>query len=99
MQVKEQQMTDTRVIQVLSAVRPTSQDKLELQRLVFSLVPSISYTKSIEIVQDACEVAYVPSREFSMDLTLAQVLHKAHDDAQIDRIMAVRNLIKQKVGA
>jgi hypothetical protein len=91
-------MTDDRVSIVLEATKPTQLDRVELFKLGRSLVgPRLAHSRLLELVNDACEVAYVPSREFSMDLTINQVLVKAHDDAQVDRLSALRNIIIQRV--
>jgi hypothetical protein len=81
---------------VLEATKPTQADRQELFRLGRIFVgPKATHSTLTRLVNDACEVAYIPSVEFSMDLTLKQVLDKAHDDAQIDRILALRKLIAQ----
>ena len=93
-------MTDTRVLEVLAAVKPTMQDRLELYKLGRSLtgISSLDSVLLRDLVNSACEVAYVPSREFSMDLTIEQVLYKAHEDAQVDRLNALRNIVKHRIG-
>lgn len=85
-----------KVALVLEAVKPTATDRMELTRLGRSLLSGkTTHISLAQMVRDACGVAYVPSREFSMDLTIEQVLHKAHDDAQIDRLLTLRKLINE----
>jgi hypothetical protein len=83
---------------VLEATKPTQPDRVELFKIGRSLVgPRVTHSTLEALVNDACGVAYVPSIEFSMNLTIKQVLMKAHNDAQIDRILTLRKLISDKL--
>jgi hypothetical protein len=87
-----------KVALVLEAVKPTQADRVQLFRLGRSLVgPKVTHTTLEALVNDACGVAYVPSVEFSMDLTIKQVLTKAHNDAQVDRLLALRTIVNERL--
>jgi hypothetical protein len=87
-----------KVALVLEAVKPTQADRVQLFRLGRSLVgPKVTHTTLEELVNDACSVAYVPSYEFSMTMTINQVLYTAHQDAQVDRLVTLRKLVDERL--